>query len=50
MAPYNVLLGGKLVALLMASAEVRALYRGRYVNQVSIISSQMAGRSTDQPS
>lgn len=48
-APYNLLLGGKLVALLMASAEVRNLYRGRYSNQVSIISSQMAGRPIVRP-
>jgi hypothetical protein len=43
-APYNLLLGGKLVAVLMASREVRELYRERYGAQVSIISSQMAGR------
>lgn len=43
-APYNELIGGKLVALLMASEEVKALYRERYTDKVSIISSQMAGR------
>jgi hypothetical protein len=43
-APYNALLGGKLVALLMASQEVRDAYRTRYSGQVSLISSQMAGR------
>lgn len=43
-APYNELIGGKLVALLMASQEVRAMYRKRYADKVSIISSQMAGR------
>ncbi len=43
-APYNALLGGKLVALVMASVEVREAYRARYANQVSIISSQVAGR------
>jgi hypothetical protein len=43
-APYNELIGGKLVALLMTSEEVRTLYRERYAEQVSIISSQMAGR------
>jgi hypothetical protein len=45
LAPYNVLLGGKLVALLMASLEVRRLYQERYGQQISIISSQMAGRA-----
>lgn len=48
-APYNHLLGGKLVALLMASKEVRDAYRSRYGNQVSIISSQMAGRAIYRP-
>jgi hypothetical protein len=49
-APYNHLLGGKLVALLMASQEVRDAYRMRYAEQVSIISSQMAGRAIYRPS
>ena len=48
-APYNGLLGGKLVALLMASEEVRDAYRQRYAGQVSIISSQMAGRAVYRP-
>lgn len=48
-APYNSLLGGKLVALLMASEEVRDAYRNRYAGQVSIISSQMAGRAIYRP-
>jgi hypothetical protein len=48
-APYNQLLGGKLVALLMASQEVRDAYRTRYAVQVSIISSQMAGRAIYRP-
>jgi hypothetical protein len=48
-APYNSLLGGKLVALLMASEEVRDAYRNRYADQVSIISSQMAGRAVYRP-
>lgn len=48
-APYNTLLGGKLVALLMASKEVRDAYRSRYAGQVSIISSQMAGRAIYRP-
>lgn len=48
-APYNTLLGGKLVALLMASKEVRDAYRSRYADQVSLISSQMAGRAIYRP-
>jgi hypothetical protein len=48
-APYSSLLGGKLIALLMASNEVRDAYRARYGNQVSIISSQMAGRAIYRP-
>lgn len=48
-APYGQLLGGKLVALLMASQEVRDAYRTRYAEQVSIISSQMAGRAIYRP-
>ena len=47
--PYNALLGGKLVALLMTSQEVRDAYRDRYAGQVSIISSQMAGRPIFRP-
>lgn len=47
--PYNHLLGGKLVALLMTSQEVRDAYRSRYADQVSIISSQMAGRAIYRP-
>jgi hypothetical protein len=47
--PYSHLLGGKLVALLMTSAQVRDAYRARYANQVSIISSQMAGRRIYRP-
>lgn len=43
--PYNALLGGKLVALAMASREARKLYGQRYSNQVSEIASQIAGRS-----
>jgi len=48
-APYNHLLVGKLVALLMASNEVLDSYRARYSSQVSIISSQMAGRAIYRP-
>lgn len=48
-APYSHLLAGKLVALLMASNEVLAAYRARYATQVSLISSQMAGRPIYRP-
>lgn len=43
--PYNVLLGGKLVALMLTSQDVRDAYRARYGGQVSVIASQMAGRA-----
>ena len=42
-APYNRILGGKLVALLMLSPQVGADYRRRYASP-SIISSQMRNR------
>lgn len=48
-APYSHLLAGKLVALLMASNEVLEAYRTRYSSQVSLISSQMAGRAIYRP-
>ena len=40
-APYNVLLGGKLVALLLLSPEVADDYNKRYGTRPAIISSQM---------
>lgn len=42
--PYNPVLGGKLVSLLMTSPEVVEAYRRRYQEQPSIIASSMAGR------
>jgi len=42
--PYTPILAGKLVALLMASAEVQDAYRDRYSGQVSEIASQIAGK------
>jgi hypothetical protein len=48
-APYNQLLGGKLVALLLASKEVRDAYARRYGDQISVIASQMAGRAVCKP-
>jgi hypothetical protein len=47
--PYNELLGGKLVALLLASKEIRDHYSERYSGQVSVIASQMAGRAVSKP-
>lgn len=47
--PYNELLGGKLVALLLASKEVRDHYSERYSGQVSVIASQMAGKAVSKP-
>lgn len=41
--PYNELLGGKLVAALMASPEVTLEYRRRYCDSPSVIASSMAG-------
>src|SRR3569623_1420860 len=43
-APYNELIGGKLVALLAASSDVADIYAKRYSNQASEIASQLAGR------
>ncbi len=43
-APYNHLLGGKLICLMMMSPRVVEDYQTRYKDVVSIIASQMAGR------
>lgn len=48
-APYNAILGGKLVALLAASREAHDAWKMKYEQQVSIISSQMAGRPVCRP-
>jgi hypothetical protein len=48
--PYNEVLGGKLVAMLMASPEVADEYRRRYRRMPSIIASSMAGRGVIRPS
>ena len=47
--PYNELLSGKLVALLLASQELRDAYAARYGGQISVIASQMAGRPITKP-
>jgi hypothetical protein len=42
--PYNPILGGKLVALLLCSPEIVDAYGRRYKNTPSVIASSMAGR------
>lgn len=44
-APYNVLLGGKLVGLLAASPAVTRVYQQRYRSAPSIIASSLRGRA-----
>ena len=43
-APYNIILGGKLVSMLAASPQVVSTYREKYASQESEIASSMAGR------
>lgn len=43
-APYNRLLGGKLVSLLMASPAVTSSYNRRYASASSVIASSIAGK------
>jgi Domain of unknown function (DUF4338) len=43
--PYNALLGGKLVALLLTSPEVVQAYNARYANACSVIASSIAGKA-----
>jgi len=47
-APYNVLLGGKLVALLLCSPEIVRAYQARYENRLSLIASSMRGASVQR--
>jgi hypothetical protein len=47
--PYNELLGGKLVAMLMTSPEVVIEYKRRYGGIPSLIASSMAGRAMIRP-
>ena len=42
-APYNALLGGKLICMLLCSPEIVSMYRNRYGNQTSVIASAMKG-------
>jgi hypothetical protein len=48
--PYGEILGGKLVAMLMASPEVTTEYQRRYRKSPSIIASSMAGKPLVRPS
>ena len=48
-APYSVLLGGKLVCLLLTSSELAGFYRERYGEQASIIASSMKGEAVVRP-
>jgi hypothetical protein len=43
-APYNEIIGGKLVALLSVSPTVVKMYKRRYASSASVIGSSMAGR------
>ena len=47
-APYSHLLGGKLVAMLMASPEVNEAYQERYADASSIIASSKAGQAVQR--
>ena len=48
-APYNELIGGKLVTLLSTSKNVLEKYEENYKKEVSIISSAVAGRNLIKP-
>ena len=49
-APYNPILGGKLVAMLAVSPQIVEAYRQRYATATSEIASSMAGRPIVRPS
>jgi len=40
--PYNYLLGGKLISYLLASNEVRYIYKNKYKNQITLINKRKA--------
>jgi hypothetical protein len=48
-APYNALLGGKLVCMLLASPEVVEYHRRKYETQASVIASSMKGEAVQRP-
>ena len=47
--PYNPILGGKLIALLLCSPEIQRAYARRYKRSPSIIASSMAGHTVCRP-
>jgi hypothetical protein len=47
--PYNEILGGKLVSMILTSPEVIRAYHDRYATATSIIASSMAGRPIVRP-
>lgn len=49
-APYNPILGGKLVSMLAVSPQVVTAYRKKYAEQESEIASSMAGKPIVRPS
>jgi hypothetical protein len=48
-APYNALLGGKLVCMLLVSHEVVEYHRRKYEAQASVIASSMKGEAVRRP-
>lgn len=44
-APYNHLLGGKLVCMLLMSPEINQYYNEKYSNAISLIASSMSGKA-----
>lgn len=44
-APYNHLLGGKLVCMMLTSPEISQYYNEKYANSVSLIASSMNGKA-----
>jgi hypothetical protein len=47
-APYNLLLGGKLVCLMLCSPEVVSYYSSKYDKRISIIASSVAGKAVQR--
>ena len=48
-APYNAVVGGKLIGLLCCSPEIRAEYKKKYDGRESIIASSMKGKGVRRP-
>ena len=44
-APYNHLLGGKLICMMLTSPEITQYYNEKYVESVSMIASSMNGKA-----